>query len=337
MLDILSIIFFVCIFYQISFKHNGYNSDYISYKNIKPIKGLFALVVILHHITQSTTGGVLIRIFRYAGDLAVAVFFFFSGYGLLKSYMEKEGYREGFLRKRIPTVLVPYLIIVFIYCLLNVVEKTPYTVKDVLLSFVNGHPVATYSWFVLVLLLFYMCFYILMTVFKKNYTAIIFSGIVFCIIWAALCIKMQFGFHWYNSCMNLVFGMAWALWEKTIVRYIQKNYWMLLFICLVLFAALYQLRNQAFPRTTRLLMYWGIGCVFVTLAVMLLMKCRINNGILYFMGEISFELYMIHGAYMKLYRGNNIYIENEFVWTVMVLASAILSAYLLHKLFKGIR
>lgn len=49
------------------------------------------------------------------GILFTSIFFFFSGYGLITSYLNKENYLDSFLIRRIPAVLFPFLITNIIY------------------------------------------------------------------------------------------------------------------------------------------------------------------------------------------------------------------------------
>lgn len=333
MLDVLVVMLLIAVFYKMEFNETTYNTDYISLENTKPIKGILALVVMLHHISQNTAGGVLLREFEPIGYLPVAVFFFFSGYGLLKSYKEKKGYKEQFFRRRISTILFPYLIVVLIYWLLSAIGKTPYTVEEMLYSFIDGYPKAANSWYILVLLLFYVCFYIFMAIFKKNYKGIVIATAGLCVVWSIICMIIGYGIWWYNSCICIAFGMAWALWEKTIVAFIQNTYCKLFTICLVLVWVLFRISDSLGFLPLRVLLYWGTCLVFATLICIILMKCKVGNKILDFFGEISFELYMIHGAYVRLFYGNSIHLKNELIWGILIIVTSVISAFLLHKLF----
>ena len=64
-----------------------------------------------------------LTLFGLIGFLFVGVFFFFSGYGLFKSYKTKPGYLDGFLRKRLPVVLVPLYVINTIFTIIVLVSK----------------------------------------------------------------------------------------------------------------------------------------------------------------------------------------------------------------------
>lgn len=64
------------------------------------LKGLFILVVILHHIALHMDSYGLLSILRSVGYLAVSVFFFISGVGLSKSLIRNPKYLDRFLYKK---------------------------------------------------------------------------------------------------------------------------------------------------------------------------------------------------------------------------------------------
>ena len=75
-------------------------------------RGFFALLVILHHMTQRVNAKGLMWIYFDAGFLAVAMFFFYSGFGLMKKGISQ---RRGFFRKRLPKLLIPYVVMMAVY------------------------------------------------------------------------------------------------------------------------------------------------------------------------------------------------------------------------------
>ena len=95
-----------------------FNDDFTSLDAMKSLRGFAAMGVILHHISQEEVfqkSGVLSP-FVNAGAYFVAIFFFCSGYGLIKSLNTKENYLKGFIRNRIvKTIVVPFYVNVIIY------------------------------------------------------------------------------------------------------------------------------------------------------------------------------------------------------------------------------
>ena len=81
------------------FGRGKFHEDSASLDVTKALRGIAATGVILHHISQEESfhqAGV-IQAFCNVGFLFVAVFFFWSGFGLIKSLASKPGYLDLFL------------------------------------------------------------------------------------------------------------------------------------------------------------------------------------------------------------------------------------------------
>lgn len=134
---------------------------YLSLDTGKYYRGFFAIVVIFHHLAQATGTGMVFRYFKLVGYLAVAFFCFLSGYGLQKSYIAKgDRYRKGFILKRIPTILIPYIIITAIYWLAYVfIDGKYYSLRDIGIAIIKGVPIVSHSWYIISLLVFYVAYW----------------------------------------------------------------------------------------------------------------------------------------------------------------------------------
>ncbi|MBJ2174899.1 hypothetical protein JBL43_11670 [Aureibaculum sp. A20] len=54
------------------------------------LKGLLAVGIVLHHLSEKTNVIFIIDYFKYLGSAIVSIFFFISGYGLLNSLLTKK-------------------------------------------------------------------------------------------------------------------------------------------------------------------------------------------------------------------------------------------------------
>lgn len=55
------------------------------------LRGFFAMIIILFHLSQQITSGMLFKVMGEMGYLAVAIFFCLSGYGLLTQFINTGG------------------------------------------------------------------------------------------------------------------------------------------------------------------------------------------------------------------------------------------------------
>lgn len=316
--------------------------NYLSIETCLYYRGLFAIVIIFHHLANLTGDGVLFSSFSLIGASAVAFFFFLSGYGLQLSYMKKNDiYRKEFLKKRLPKILIPYIIIIGLYWVMYLILGRYFSIKDIILSFINGNPIAAYSWFIVNILIFYIVFWFLMLICKKHYFFMIIGGIVWYGFYVAFCINMNYSSVWYKSSHLLIIGMFWATYENKIKDLIKKNYIipaMLSFFCFLsyyIFWFIVKTMGMSIGdfSVSGILLYIS-RTFFVVSMLILFMKLRIGNRILNFLGTISLELYITHGLFVFAFRSGCVYIKDNVIYCLSVLTGTVLLSYCLHLLFQ---
>ena len=89
-------------------------SDYSAKENCDGLKGLLALIVILGHLRQYTTGGKLLNYINY-GYVVVAVFLFISGFGTFKQFIIKKNYLNQFIPRKVISLasLLWFILMIF--------------------------------------------------------------------------------------------------------------------------------------------------------------------------------------------------------------------------------
>ena len=90
--------------YKINFKK--IHEDYIDKEQTASIKGIFAIIIFLSHFRQYTNvifaaDHFVLWLLTSISQLMVTVFFFYSGYGIMKSYSKRADYSKGFFKKRL--------------------------------------------------------------------------------------------------------------------------------------------------------------------------------------------------------------------------------------------
>ena len=321
-------------------KASGLNPDYLSITTCKSMRGALAILVIFHHLAQKTEldpqAGPPVRI----GFLAVSVFLFLSGYGLQKSHMRSENYRKKFLLRRIPSVLFPYLVVTLLFWAMYAADGQVYSFSDVMKSFVNGEPIAAFSWYIINILIFYVAFWLLMLLFRKKYLLIILGAALWYGAYALFCYKMGYPAYWYSSSHLIVFGVIWATYEDKILSFIKKRYIPAASVCVVLFAALFIIKtyhaSEITSKALPLVLTMAVSLLFVPCVILYSLRVRFGNRILEFLGECSLEIYLVQGLFIIGLRGNNVFIESELLWALATVAGSILLGYVLHVVFAKI-
>ncbi len=89
------IVIIAILFYGMQVKpRNEFHTDYCSRKQTSTINGIFSLLIFLSHASQYTVlGGALdnpyLAMRKYLGQIVVASFLFYSGYGMMESINKK--------------------------------------------------------------------------------------------------------------------------------------------------------------------------------------------------------------------------------------------------------
>lgn len=336
-MNLLIIVFLFLLLYKISFT-NEYYDDYLGKENSNILRGIFAIIVVIHHLAiQTNDGALLFHPFIRFGYLAVSVFFFISGYGLIYQYRTKTNYLNGFIVKRIPKVLIPYILMTMLYIVSKVILKKGISIKMILTMLRHGQLIINNSWYIVAIIIFYIFFYAAFRLSKEKYN----QGnlMVFLLVtgYIGVCKFLGFESWWYNTSYSFVIGIVWCINEERIKNYIKKTYYLstvlIVALFIISFAILYH--NSNIPSNwwvqTSLLVI--SSSLFVLLVINLAMKIKINCGIWTLLGNISFEIYMIHELIYKALGSGRINIHSDWIYVSLSLILSILSAYIAHKIF----
>ena len=287
--------FFMLLFWGSSSKlgRKEFHDDYTSLDTMKSLRGFAAIGVILHHISQEEifqTRKVLTP-FVNAGAFFVAIFFFCSGYGLLKSLDTKQHYLKGFIRKRIvKAIVVPFYVNVLIYALYQYfLVKVKWGKIQWICNLSGLTMMNAYAWFPIVLALLYLFFFLFFRFIKNRpicfllmAAVIVGMGIGFCynghfawwhgeknwwmdwnhpntIWWREQKVLWFNGEWWVNSAVAFLVGMLFANYEKYIAGWFKKLYALKFHILLALTFLAFQLSEYGQSHFGYWTEYAGMG------------------------------------------------------------------------------
>ncbi|MBR3058465.1 MAG: acyltransferase family protein [Clostridiales bacterium] len=255
-----------------------FHDDYASLDTMKSLRGFAAIGVILHHISQETLfqESKVLSGFVNAGAYFVALFFFCSGYGLIKSLNTKENYLKGFVKNRIvKSIMLPFYVNVLIYGLYLYISKVKMPAAQWICNFTGLTMMNQYAWFPIVLTILYFAFFFTFRFIKKR--PICFAVIFLVIIGMGLAFSYNGHFAWWsgsknwwldwnhpdttwwkqqkvlwfngewwvNSSIAFLVGLIFANYEKALVGFFQKFYALKLHIVMVLALVAYKLSDWA--------------------------------------------------------------------------------------------
>ena len=295
------------------------------------IKGLLAILVVLCHlrsyITIVDSNFWLHKIFVAFGYLSVGCFFFLSGYGLNIQYKKKKDYMQNFVKNRIFPFYIKYLIILFAYIALFAVSGNGINIPLLCKSFFIGGTLVINGWYLQASLLLYVLFFFSFRFTKKHRHICMLLGIIGYMI---LCIAFNFGSHWYQSVCCFLIGIFYCEIHDSKYNF---TLWHGLIAALLFVAITFCSMINTNP-------YLNVLLVTVSSSLMILLmgatplKQKLNSIILRKIGEISLELYAVHGAIITILRSSFIWIKNDFLFVAVVLGLSFIGALIFSKILK---
>lgn len=272
-----------------------FNKDYT-----RVLKGACCIIVILVHVPV-VHGNKLQDALGSFGYIAVTLFFMFSAYGMYFSKQRKSGYLSHFWRNRLSSLLTPMFLInlvEYIHCLISLQENTP----SILIK-VNG--------WVWVLLQFCILFYVVelgehFKLYKeKTSRFLLVTGVVgsslFLYFYNDGLKENSSELGWCFERLGLLWGLL-LLWNfDTIKKLISPKLCktiFAIFVCLVLGITYFKFKHVFF---------WGeyltkivLGISIIYLLFLVTYKRKWGNKAAFFLGNISYEVYLSHGFVMSM-------------------------------------
>lgn len=337
-MDIIALLCVLFILLNIQYPKRGsiFHDDALQKNRTNALKGFAAILIVLGHLGLTVQSGASLPILKQTGMFVVTIFFALSGYGLVLSYKASSCKLMGYWKKRLLTVILPYAIFTVIYILVRMYLGESISAKSVAMSFVNGTPLVRYSWFVEVIIVCYAAFWVLAKLAKDDVSFMCFGMTVFTVIFCLGMKKLGFESFWYNTVISFTIGMLWANNRRDFAEKLKKHLIAYLLGTLLIFACIVY--------CTRVLWWWGdlgemlVTSVFVIFVLMLqyLVPAR-SNAVTRFIGDISFEMYMSHGAFIMLLWPLPFFKANPLIFGIAVYVGSILTAWLMHMLIGAIK
>ncbi len=276
------------------------------------IKGLCCIIVILVHIPYEH-GNAVQNAAGSFGYICVTLFFMFSAYGLTWSVKNKEGYLNNFFRKRVLTLLTPYIII----CLLKAICGFK--------VFYGG------TNFVFVIFMFYIIFYVSHKYISKKYRDILICTFVILYSLIGQIANDFFGLEnmilkWQTESLGFMYGIIFANIIESFKEKAKKHNAVKIGILALLSGILgiSYLKYKYILFTGDYILRIILGIFIIMLLFTVTIHFRIGNVFTKYLGKISYEVFLLHGFIMsvfsvlKLRASSGIYILMVILGTLII-------------------
>lgn len=291
---IILFLYFITVVYRAKYTSKC-TTDYLSIENTTAIKGIFILMVFLSHFNSYITlsghaDEIYIKFFRFIGQAMVALFLFYSGYGIMESIKRKgNSYISSIPKKRLLHTLFNFDCAVLLYLILGIILGDKLTIKHILLSLIGWDSLGNSNWYIFVILVLYLLTFIVFKLFAKapHIVSVIVLGVAVCgLILVTHYYKLR-PVHWYDTMACYVFGMAYSLHKEKAEAILSKN------IFIYIFAFLLSLFSFCILKNRGVLIEIIVNLIFCALVILTTMMVTFKNRALLWAGDHLFEIYIL--------------------------------------------
>ena len=262
-------------------------NDYMSRENTTSVNGLFILLVFLNHIQSYVTlPEGFHRLTLAFGQLMVAMFLFYSGYGVTESIKKKgQEYVKSIPVFRAGKVLLMFSVSVLIYTLLDVVLHISFTPRQFLLSLIGWESMGNSNWYIFVVLCLYLISWISFSC-RNRRISVLLMGILSLLLY--LILREHKPSWWYNTIIAYPIGTYFSLgreWIRT--KEDQKGVYPVLLIsaCLIVFLCK--------PYAAHGSVHSIMTAAFCIVVLAVTKKIPAYNPVFYWLGKHLFEIYIL--------------------------------------------
>ena len=280
--------------YRVKYHPNG-NHYFFNTENSKAMRGFWCIVVILVHVPAQYKNTIqnLIGSFAYIG---VTYFFLTSAFGLSLKTEKSPDSIKTFWRTRLPKLLIPQFLINIFVNTINIL----WLKKD----FVIWKIVAINPW-VQRLLICYAVFWLASILIKNKtakYIVILTSVAVVSVLSFYLKLKNPSLDTWHTEMCGFLWGILLFLFFDSFKSF-SRSKWLHKSMCVCFLALCFGVLYLKF----KYVLFFGdyllrivLGLCITVYVLFLNTRFSIGNKFICFLGDISFEVYLLHGFVFRM-------------------------------------
>lgn len=335
-MDLFVIAFLIIII--IGIKPMKHNEQYIGFNSTTAIKGIFAIIILFSHSRQYAPSSVTYwgghsytilynSILDFFGQLMVVMFLTYSGYGIMESYKRKgKSYLNGFCKKRVLKTLIHFDIAVLLFLILSLILGHEYSLKQYILSFIGWEDIGNSNWFIFDIIVLYLLSYFglyFTAKFNLNTKAFLLIISFLSLGFLVFMYKAKPGFLWWcDTILAFPIGMIWSEFKNRINQFFRKQttYIMTLFAVICLFGMFYILGHNF-----KVIFSFVNAPIFAILVILITMRFKIGNSVLYWLGINAFAIYILQRIPMIIASEFGLHYSPELFMLVIIPSTLVIA------------
>ena len=290
----------------IGVKVSSFHEDYLDKDRTNGIKGIFAILILLSHIRSYVEwspywyNNLYGQSLEYIGQLMVAPFFFYSGYGILESYKRKSYYHKFFFKNRFLKILLHFDLAVLLFLVIQTPVGIIYPLRNYLTCWIAWDSVGNSNWFVFDILVLYLVAHVGMLFGeassrdKKSILLLLITAFGTIVLYSILYFVRVGQQWWVDTLFTFPLGMLYSLCKPEIDQRLKNKsiYWITVTVCFIVFAIWHSVFGVD--------IYGICSVLFILLLVLLTIKIQLNNKILDWLGRNAFAIYILQRLPMNV-------------------------------------
>lgn len=332
----------LCIISLIGVKFSRFNDNYLSKDSTNAIKGVFAVIILFSHmkgyiqLSSEFYDVAYAKVLSFIGQMMVAPFLFYSGYGIMESIKRNPNYHHKFLSHRVLKTLIHFDLAVLLFIIVQTPLGKVYPAYKYLTCWFAWESIGNSNWFVFDILALYVIAYFGMIV-KQCWHG---NNQRFMFLWGGVTVLFGTGLlfvflffakrgqsWWVDTLFTFPLGLLYSRYKSIIDDKMHNTtiYWTSLIVLLTVFVVWHHRFGVD---------VLGVSSVLFTLILVILtMKIELGNNILAWLGTNAFAIYILQRLPMnvlKIFELNN----NTVLFSVFCVAVVLIIAWSFTKLLK---
>ena len=315
--------------YKLRIHKKGLDERYLSIPYTSSIKGIFILFVFLSHArsyTHFTFVGdtATIQVMDYLGQLMVALFLFYSGYGVYESIKRKgQKYIDQFPKNRIAKTFVDFSFAIVLFYILGECLGNHHTLSQFLLSLTGWISIGNSNWYMFAIFMMYILSYVCLKLFSKHRFAgmITMSGATLGYIYVLSLLQPA---RFSNTVLCYLAGMWYSYFKEDIDDFLNQHislYYILLAFVFFVYLYIYPMKSQ------NIMMHNIVSVVFCIVIVLASMKISIQSQVFEWCGKHLFWIYILQRIPMNILKNIGIHETMPYVFIFVSFGLTLIMAY----------